>query len=101
MHLCANGCGTLLSDLPAASECCGDALGHREEQRDDAERLLAMLRVTAQNREKHSRDEADAADADGCHVEGDYWSGAADAWAIVLSLLGPEQPETYNPNEPF
>lgn len=76
-----------------------EALGHREQERDDAERLLAMLRVTLTERicewEAHGEQWRHS-------TSGSYFcQSAVNAYRDVLSLLGPEETYVDDGTEPF
>lgn len=78
-----------------------EALGHREQERDDAERLLAMLRVTLNARIEAIRMERATARY---RTGSERWCADLDgrvfAYEDVLCLLGPEEP-TDTSEEPF
>lgn len=76
-----------------------EALGHREQERDDAERLLAMLRVTLAERSDEALNEAHAHRGDLAHEW--YWRGRCSAFSLALSLLGPEETYLDDGTEPF
>lgn len=76
-----------------------EALGHREQERDDAERLLAMLRVTLT--ERRERALQIAAEPRQLDVQRYRHIGRAQAFRDVLSLLGPEETYVDDGTEPF
>jgi len=78
-----------------------EALGHREQERDDAERLLAMLRVTLADRIKDREPRATHYANCGRTTEAAAVEGAMHAYRDVLSLLGPEETYVDDGTEPF
>ena len=83
------------------------ALARREEERDHAEHLVRMLRVTLTERAARAYGDADTAllarigPFEATTADYNFHKGRANAYRDVLSLLGPEEPERYDPNEPF
>ncbi len=77
-----------------------EALGHREQERDDAERLLAMLRVTLTERvEDHFAELDRGFPVD--DLETMRLAGRIAAYRDVLCLLGPEETYVDDGTEPF
>ncbi len=103
---CVN-CGTIY-EPPTLHSCPDDstldeqaALAHREEERDHCVHLVRMLRVTLAARADRCDDASDSARRDALVLDAAYHAGKRDAYRDVLSLLGPEEPEQYDPEAPF
>lgn len=61
-----------------------NALGQREAERDGAVRQVAMLRHTLAT-----------------WIDDESYPPVRDAYTRVLALLGPADPEVYDPEQPF
>lgn len=78
-----------------------DPFAAREQERDDAVRQLAMLRVTLNAWIERLTDELEEAAIYGTTERTTRRLGEGDGYRKVLSLLGPEEPDTYDPEAPF